>query len=120
MSEKKQYIYPKGIIAKRSPEKVEQWMLAKLSVNRKELIEWLQNEKGEWINLIISKSDKAKFGANCYVDDWKPSSDYKTSEKKDKQFDKDFDQRMADDEVDYSNVETVMDYGDVNADDIPF
>ena len=50
-----------------SPE----YIKARISIKREELIAWLQTEQGEWINADIKVSQGGKWYAA--VDDWKPN-----------------------------------------------
>ncbi len=61
-----------GLIAKAPHEKAPEYVKAKLSIKREELITWLQSEPGEWINADIKVSQNGKWYAA--VDDWKPES----------------------------------------------
>ena len=61
-----------GLIVKEPHEKAPEYVKAKLSIKRQELIEWLQQQSGEWINADIKVSQNGKWYAA--VDDWKPDS----------------------------------------------
>lgn len=61
-----------GLIVKAPNEKAPDYVKAKLSIKREELIEWLQSERGEWINADIKVSQNGKWYAA--VDDWKPEN----------------------------------------------
>jgi len=65
-----------GLICKKPHEKAPEFVIAKLSIKREALIEWLQGKEGEWINADIKLSKKGSYYAQ--VDNWKP-----TKEKKD-------------------------------------
>lgn len=73
MSEQKQKNFPDGLIAKKPSENAAKFILAKLSIKKEDFLKWLNEQPGEWINLDITKSDKSKFGATAYVDDWQPN-----------------------------------------------
>ena len=60
-----------GLIAKAPHERAPEYVKAKLSMKRAELIAWLQQQDGEWINADINVSQSGKWYAA--VDDWKPS-----------------------------------------------
>ena len=45
----------------------------KLSVKREELIAWLTNQEGDWLNLQVSEGRNGKYYAE--VDTWKPKND---------------------------------------------
>lgn len=59
-----------GLIAKAPHERAPEYVKAKLSLKRAELIAWLQQQDGEWINADIKVSQ----GGKWYVerDNWKP------------------------------------------------
>ncbi len=61
-----------GLMVKEPHEKAPEYVKAKLSIKRQELIEWLQQQSGEWINADIKVSQSGKWYAA--VDDWKPDS----------------------------------------------
>jgi len=61
-----------GLIVKAPNEKAPDYVKAKISIKREELIAWLQTEHGEWINADIKVSQGGKWYAA--VDDWKPDS----------------------------------------------
>lgn len=67
MSEKK---FIGGLIVKAPHENAPDYVIAKISIKRLELIEWLRTESGEWINADIKESQNGKWYAS--VDDWKP------------------------------------------------
>lgn len=59
-----------GLIVKAPHERAPEYVKAKLSIKREELIGWLQAQSGEWINADIKVSQGGKYYAA--VDDWKP------------------------------------------------
>jgi hypothetical protein len=67
MNEKK---FINGLIVKAPSESAPEYVIARLSIKRAELIEWLQQQQGEWINADIKESQGGKWYAA--VDDWKP------------------------------------------------
>lgn len=60
-----------GLIVKAPHDNAPDYVKAKLSFKREELIGWLQQQDGEWINADIKVSQNGKWYAA--VDDWKPS-----------------------------------------------
>ena len=66
MSDKK---FIGGLLVKAPSEKAPEYVKARLSIKREELIAWLQTEQGEWINADIKESQGGKWYAQ--VDDWK-------------------------------------------------
>ena len=63
--------FPNGLIIKHPHENAPDFVRAKLHIVRKDLIEWLNSRKDDWINcdVKLSKSNKLYI----QVDDWKPS-----------------------------------------------
>ena len=59
-----------GLIVKAPHDRAPEYVKARLSIKREELIAWLQSESGEWINADIKVSNGGKWYAA--VDDWKP------------------------------------------------
>lgn len=66
MSDKK---FIDGLIVKPPRDGAPQYLVCKLSIKREELIAWLQQQDGEWINADVKVSQAGKFYAQ--VDDWK-------------------------------------------------
>lgn len=60
-----------GLIVKAPIDKAPEYVKARLSIKREELIAWLQSERGEWVNADIKVSQGGKWYAA--VNDWKPS-----------------------------------------------
>ena len=60
-----------GLIVKAPNERAPEYIKARISIKREELIEWLQQQDGEWINADIKVSQNGKWYAA--VDDWKPN-----------------------------------------------
>ena len=58
-----------GLIVKKPHEKAPEFIIAKLSIKRDDLIKWLQG-KDEWVNADIKLSKKGSYYAQ--VDNWKP------------------------------------------------
>lgn len=61
-----------GLIVKAPNERAPEYVKAKLSIKREELIAWLQSQSGEWINADVKVSQGGKWYAA--VDEWKPDS----------------------------------------------
>ncbi len=68
--EKPQYI--NGLIVKSPEGRQAEFITAKLSLKRLELIAWLQSQTGEWINADILTSKKTG-KLYCKVNTWKPT-----------------------------------------------
>ncbi len=64
--------FVKGLLVKAPSEKAPDFVKAKISMKRVELIEWLQNETDEWINADVKVSQGGKWYAQ--VDNWRPDS----------------------------------------------
>ncbi len=60
-----------GLIAKPPHERAPEYVKAKLAIRRAELIDWLQNQPGEWINADVKASRNGKWYVS--IDDWKPT-----------------------------------------------
>ena len=60
-----------GLIVKAPNERAPEYIKARISIKREELIAWLQTEQGEWINADIKVSQGGRWYAA--VDDWKPN-----------------------------------------------
>jgi hypothetical protein len=59
-----------GLIVKAPHERAPEYVKAKLSIKREELIAWLQQQGGEWINADVKVSRNGKW--YCAVNEWKP------------------------------------------------
>jgi len=70
MSTEKKFI--DGLIFKAPHENAPDYVIAKISIKRQELIAWLQSQEGEWINADLKESQQGKLYAA--VDDWKSGS----------------------------------------------
>jgi len=68
MSEKK---FIEGLLVKPPRDGAPEYLVGKLSMKRQELIAWLQQQDGEWINADIKIAQSGKWYAQ--VDDWKPN-----------------------------------------------
>lgn len=72
---------PKGLFAKKPHQNAPQFIKAKLSVKRKDFIEYLQGKSDEWLNFDITEGqDSEKFGVR--IDTWKKNTDNNATEKK--------------------------------------
>ena len=60
-----------GLIVKVPNDNAPEYVKAKLSIKREELIAWLQTKDGEWINADIKVSQTGKW--YVAVDNWKPN-----------------------------------------------
>lgn len=60
-----------GLIVKAPHERAPEYVKAKLSIKREELIAWLQQQSGEWINADVKVSRKSGKWY-CAVNEWKP------------------------------------------------
>jgi len=65
-------VFLDGIRAKRVSENAPEWIKMKLSINRTQLISWLQNQTGDWIDIDIKESRSGNL--YCEVDNWKPEN----------------------------------------------
>ena len=59
-----------GLIVKAPHDNAPDFVKAKLSIKREELISWLQQQSGDWINADIKESRAGKWYAA--IDNWKP------------------------------------------------
>jgi hypothetical protein len=59
-----------GLIVKAPNENAPDYVKAKLSIRREELIAWLQTKSSEWINADVKVSQGGKWYAAA--DNWKP------------------------------------------------
>ena len=62
-----------GLIVKAPNDNAPDYVKAKVSIRREELIATLQGMEGDWINAEIKVSSGGKW--YCAVDNWKPNSD---------------------------------------------
>ncbi len=67
MSDKK---FIDGLLVKQPRDGAPEYVIAQLSMKREELITWLQQQDGEWINADIKVAQSGKWYAQ--VDTWKP------------------------------------------------
>jgi len=61
-----------GLFVKKPHANAPSFIKSKISIKREELITWLQEQEGEWINLDVKESQKGEYYAQ--VDEWKPNS----------------------------------------------
>jgi hypothetical protein len=61
-----------GLIFKAPNENAPDYVIAKISIKRAELIAWLQGQQGDWINADLKESQQGKYYAA--VDTWKPGN----------------------------------------------
>ena len=71
-----------GLIVKAPNERASDYVKAKLSIKRVELIAWLQQQEGDWINADVKVSQSGKWYAA--VDNWKPSSQDKPQQRQER------------------------------------
>lgn len=71
MSDEKEFI--NGLIVKAPNDGAPDYVKAKLSIRRAELIAWLNTKDGEWINADVKVSQGGKWYAA--VDNWKPNGE---------------------------------------------
>ena len=60
-----------GLIVKAPHDNAPEYVKAKLSIRREELIAWLQTKDSDWVNADVKVSQGGKWYAA--VDNWKPS-----------------------------------------------
>lgn len=60
-----------GLIFKAPHENAPDFVIAKVSIKREEMIAYLQGQTGDWINADLKRSRDGKLYAS--VDDWKPN-----------------------------------------------
>lgn len=70
MSQETEFV--NGLIVKAPHERAPEYVKAKLSIRREELIAWLQTKPDDWINVEVKESRNGKWYAA--VDGWKPES----------------------------------------------
>lgn len=67
MSDKK---FIDGLLVKAPRGNAPEYVVGHLSLKREELITWLQQQNGEWVNVDLKIANSGKWYAQ--VDDWKP------------------------------------------------
>ena len=70
MSNENEFI--NGLIVKAPNDNAPDYVKAKISIKREELIAWLQTKDGEWVNADVKVSQGGKWYAA--VDNWKPNT----------------------------------------------
>ena len=55
--------FPKGLIVKAPRDGAPDFVKASISIKREELIEWLRNREGDWVNLDVNVSQAGKWYA---------------------------------------------------------
>ena len=60
-----------GLMAKAPHDRAPEYVKAKLSIKRQELLAWLQDQPGDWINADVKVSQNGKW--YVALDDWKPN-----------------------------------------------
>lgn len=61
-----------GLIVKEPHERAPDFVKARLSIKREEMIAWLQGQEGDWINADLKVARSGKWYAA--VDNWKPEN----------------------------------------------
>jgi len=62
-----------GLLVKAPRDGAPDFIKCAISIKREELIAWLNNQGGEWINIDVKESKGGKWYAA--VNDWKPDGD---------------------------------------------
>ena len=60
-----------GLIAKKPRDTAPEWIKCNISIKRADLILWLEQKEGDWINLQVSEAKSGKWYAE--VDNWQPT-----------------------------------------------
>lgn len=60
-----------GLMVKKPHGNAPDFVKANLSIKREDLIKWLQEQSGEWINVDVKESKKGSWYAQ--VNDWEPA-----------------------------------------------
>ena len=74
-----------GLIVKAPHEKAPDFVKGSISIKRENLITWLADQKGDWINADIKVSKEGKW--YVAVNDWKPAAAPEPSQPDSSQFD---------------------------------
>ena len=74
-----------GLFYKKPHEKAPEFVIGTLSAKREEFITFLQDQPGEWVNMVIKESKGGK--TYVQIDDWKPKEKPATVEDAKKVFD---------------------------------
>ena len=64
--------FPKGLMVKEKHPKAPDFVICGVSIQRKELGNWLRGKEEDWINLQIKRSKKGEL--YIAVDNWEPES----------------------------------------------
>lgn len=64
--------FAKGLIVKPPHDRAPEYVKARLSIKIDELLAWLNEREGEWVNIDIKESQNGKWYAA--VDNWKPET----------------------------------------------
>ncbi len=75
MSQEAEFI--SGLIVKAPNDNAPEYVKAKLSIKRLELIAWLQTKPDDWVNADVKVSQGGKW--YCAVDNWTPQGNTSTS-----------------------------------------
>jgi hypothetical protein len=65
--------FPKGLIVKAPRDGAPDFVKAAISIKVAELIEWLSQREGEWVNLDVKEAKSGKW--YCAVNTYKPKSE---------------------------------------------
>lgn len=64
--------FARGVYFKAPAENAPDFVYGKISLKRQDLIDWLSEKDGEWVNLDVKESRGGKI--YCSVDTWKPDN----------------------------------------------
>ncbi len=70
-SEKPAKEFVDGLIAKKPRDTAPDWIKCNISIKRADLILWLEQKEGDWVNLQVSEAKSGKWYAE--VDNWQPT-----------------------------------------------
>lgn len=70
MSEEIEFV--SGLIFKPPSEKAPDYVFGNISIKRLELIQWLSDREGDWVNVDVKESKGGK--VYCAVSNWKPDT----------------------------------------------
>lgn len=62
-----------GLIVKAPKSGAPDYIKASISIKRDDLLDWLGDRDGDWINIVVKESKGGKW--YCAVDTWKPNSE---------------------------------------------
>lgn len=86
-----------GMIFKTPHEKAPDFIKAKMSIKRAELIAWLNTKSEDWINLNVKEAKSGKWYAE--VDTWKPTKAANEAKNHDANYTLSTDSAMTTDEI---------------------